>query len=203
MFQGDEVAGDRGGHRRARATTPRGWCGALRALPHFANVEQAMAPDAPKVFAGAATPREGNREETGRSRRRLQAGRARRRADLLDARHHARAASRRTARVCEWDGDKLTAWVSTQACPRVAQAVRARGSKIPQANVRVITQYMGGGFGSKSAPDAQGLICAKLAQQAKVAGQADARSQGRASRQPATVRRRPRTSAPASRPTAR
>ena len=33
--------------------------------------------------------------------------------------------------------------------------------------MRVITQYMGGGFGSKFGPDAQGLICAKLAQEAK------------------------------------
>jgi xanthine dehydrogenase YagR molybdenum-binding subunit len=33
--------------------------------------------------------------------------------------------------------------------------------------VRVITQYMGGGFGSKRAPDAQGLICARLARDAK------------------------------------
>ena len=75
----------------------------------------------------------------------------------------------------------------------------AQGLKIPQANVRVITQYMGGGFGSKFGPDAQGLICAQLAQQAQAAGQADARSQGRASRhgQPSVgVRRR---SAPASR----
>jgi xanthine dehydrogenase YagR molybdenum-binding subunit len=32
--------------------------------------------------------------------------------------------------------------------------------------VRVITEYMGGGFGSKFGPDAQGLICARLAKAA-------------------------------------
>ena len=37
----------------------------------------------------------------------------------------------------------------------------AQALGIPQANVRVITQYMGGGFGSKFAPDAQGIICAQ------------------------------------------
>ena len=36
--------------------------------------------------------------------------------------------------------------------------------EIPQTNVRVITQYMGGGFGSKFDADAEGLICARLAQ---------------------------------------
>ena len=83
--------------------------------------------------------------------------------------------------VCEWDGDKLTAWVSTQGVHQCAQGF-AQALGIPQTNVRVITQYMGGGFGSKFAPDAQGLICAKLAKIAKAAGEADARSQGRASR---------------------
>src|SRR5206468_989547 len=39
--------------------------------------------------------------------------------------------------------------------------------KVAQTNVRVITQYMGGGFGSKFGPDSQGLICAKLARRAK------------------------------------
>ena len=45
---------------------------------------------------------------------------------------------------------------------------------------------MGGGFGSKLQLGAEGLICARLAQAGERAGQADARSQGRASgdRQP-------------------
>jgi xanthine dehydrogenase YagR molybdenum-binding subunit len=69
--------------------------------------------------------------------------------------------------VCEWEGDKLTAWVSTQAVIQTAQQF-AQGLKISPANVHCITQYMGGGFGSKFGPDVQGLICAKLAQQAKL-----------------------------------
>jgi xanthine dehydrogenase YagR molybdenum-binding subunit len=40
---------------------------------------------------------------------------------------------------------------------------------IPQSNVRVITEYMGGGFGSKFGPDIQGIVCAKLAKQAGAA----------------------------------
>src|SRR4029450_10511103 len=68
--------------------------------------------------------------------------------------------------VCEWEGDKLTAWVSTQGVHQCAQGF-AQALQIPQANVRVITQYMGGGFGSKFAPALQGILCAKLARQAK------------------------------------
>src|SRR5262249_56096501 len=67
--------------------------------------------------------------------------------------------------VCEWEGDKLTAWISTQAVVQSAQQF-AQALGIPQGNVHCITQYMGGGFGSKFGPDAQGIICAKLAKQA-------------------------------------
>jgi xanthine dehydrogenase YagR molybdenum-binding subunit len=69
--------------------------------------------------------------------------------------------------VCEWDGDKLTAWVSTQAVHGSAQQF-ANGLRIPQTNVRVVTQHMGGGFGSKSQIGAEGILCARLAQAAKV-----------------------------------
>ena len=83
--------------------------------------------------------------------------------------------------VCEWNGDNLTAWVSTQAVHGTREGF-AQGLKIPQANVRVITEFMGGGFGSKFGPDMQGLLCARLAKAAERAGEADARSQGRAPR---------------------
>jgi xanthine dehydrogenase YagR molybdenum-binding subunit len=68
--------------------------------------------------------------------------------------------------VCEWDGDKLTAWVSTQAVHGTREGF-AQALKVPQANVRVITEFMGGGFGSKFGPDAQGVLCARLAREAK------------------------------------
>jgi xanthine dehydrogenase YagR molybdenum-binding subunit len=63
------------------------------------------------------------------------------------------------------DGDNLTAWVSTQAVHGTREGF-AQGLKIPQANVRVITEFMGGGFGSKFGPDIQGLLCARLAKAA-------------------------------------
>src|SRR5262249_2601512 len=44
----------------------------------------------------------------------------------------------------------------------------ASGLGIPQTNVRVICQYMGGGFGSKLQLGPEGLICARLARQAGV-----------------------------------
>ena len=67
--------------------------------------------------------------------------------------------------ICKWDGDQLTAWCSTQAVSAVA-AQFAEGLKIPAANVRVITEYMGGGFGSKFSVDRWGIVCAELARKA-------------------------------------
>ena len=50
-----------------------------------------------------------------------------------------------------------------QAAQQFADAL-----KIPQSNVHCITQYMGGGFGSKFGPDSRGIICARLAKLAKL-----------------------------------
>ena len=68
--------------------------------------------------------------------------------------------------IVQWTGpDTLTAWCSTQAASGVATQL-AEGVGIPAANVRVVTEYMGGGFGSKFSIDRWGVECAKLAQKA-------------------------------------
>ncbi|HVT58724.1 MAG TPA: xanthine dehydrogenase family protein molybdopterin-binding subunit [Thermoanaerobaculia bacterium] len=67
--------------------------------------------------------------------------------------------------ICEWKGDNLTAWCSTQAVSAAATQF-AEQLGISAANVEVITEYMGGGFGSKFNIDSWGPVCAKLARQA-------------------------------------
>lgn len=62
------------------------------------------------------------------------------------------------------DDDHLVAFSSTQAvssCP----AQFAEGVGIPAANVRVICEHMGGGFGSKFNVDRWGVVCAQLARE--------------------------------------
>jgi len=68
--------------------------------------------------------------------------------------------------VAEWEGDQLTVWCSTQAVTGTAQQL-AQFFKIPATQVKCITQYMGGGFGSKFGPDIQGIVCCELARKAK------------------------------------
>jgi xanthine dehydrogenase YagR molybdenum-binding subunit len=68
--------------------------------------------------------------------------------------------------VTEWQGDDLTVWSSTQAVSGMASefvdGLGQQGIKIPANNIHVITQYMGGGFGSKFAADSWGIACAQL-----------------------------------------
>jgi len=66
----------------------------------------------------------------------------------------------------KWEGDQLTVWDSTQAIHGV-KAGLARALNIPASNVRVIKNYMGGGFGSKLALNDYTLVAAKLAKEAQ------------------------------------
>jgi len=68
--------------------------------------------------------------------------------------------------TARWDGpDKLTVWASTQAVQVVAGEL-ANAFEIPAPNVTVLTDYMGGGFGSKFGADAWGVAAARLAKTA-------------------------------------
>lgn len=166
MYVGDEVAA-------VAATSEDIARDALRAirvqyepLPFLSTVAQAMRPEAPVVFEGgnvkdSETEEEGNLE-TGFN----QAAHVVEQTYSTQVQTHVSLETHGC--VCEWEGDKLTAWVSTQAVHGTAEGF-ASSLGVPQANVRVITEHMGGGFGSKFGPDVQGIACAKLAREAGAA----------------------------------
>ncbi|MDX1631772.1 MAG: xanthine dehydrogenase family protein molybdopterin-binding subunit [Thermoanaerobaculia bacterium] len=66
--------------------------------------------------------------------------------------------------VCEWNGDRLTVWASTQVVSSMPNQY-ADALEIPASNVRVISQHIGGGFGSKFSADRWGIECARLARE--------------------------------------
>ena len=163
MFQGDEVVA-------LAATTEEIADDAVRAirvvyevLPHLATIEQAMSPAAPAIFEGGNT-RVVSPEEDGD----LAAGFAKA-AHTVSGTYETQVQTHQSLEthgcVCEWNGDQLTAWVSTQAVHGTREGF-AQALEIPMANVRVICDHFGGGFGSKFGPDVQGIVCAKLARQA-------------------------------------
>jgi xanthine dehydrogenase YagR molybdenum-binding subunit len=134
-------------------------------LQHVASEAQSMASDAPVAFQGGNT-KQGAAQEAGN----LEEG-FKQAAHVVEQTYSTHIITHVCMEshgcVCEWDGDKLTAWISTQGVHASRQQF-ADGLKIPQANIRCITQYMGGGFGSKTNIGPEGLICARLAQEAKL-----------------------------------
>jgi len=64
--------------------------------------------------------------------------------------------------VCEWTGDHLTVWESTQGIFRVRADV-AKALGMPQGRVRVLKDYMGGGFGAKNGAGAHTYTAALFA----------------------------------------
>ncbi|WP_422929821.1 xanthine dehydrogenase family protein molybdopterin-binding subunit [Singulisphaera sp. PoT] len=68
--------------------------------------------------------------------------------------------------TAKWDGeDKIVAWASTQAVGATANEL-AQSFELPAGNVTVLTEVMGGGFGSKFGPDVWGIAAAHLSKKA-------------------------------------
>jgi xanthine dehydrogenase YagR molybdenum-binding subunit len=69
--------------------------------------------------------------------------------------------------VAYWEGDSLTIWDSTQGISAVQEGI-AKALDMPINKVRVIKEFMGGGFGSKNRAGKYAVIAALLA---KMTGQ--------------------------------
>jgi CO/xanthine dehydrogenase Mo-binding subunit len=65
--------------------------------------------------------------------------------------------------VCEWQGEDLVVYASTQYVWGVRRDV-ANAFELPRDRVRVVCEFMGGGFGAKNGAGDYTLIAAELAQ---------------------------------------
>lgn len=66
------------------------------------------------------------------------------------------------ATVAQYDGDRLTVWESTQGVFRVRDEL-ARALGMPRSAVRVLMDYMGGGFGAKNHAGPHTIVAAMFA----------------------------------------
>ena len=64
--------------------------------------------------------------------------------------------------ICEWLGDELHVYISTQFIWGIRETV-ADKLGLPQDKVRVVCEYMGGGFGAKNGPGTYTFVAAELA----------------------------------------
>jgi xanthine dehydrogenase YagR molybdenum-binding subunit len=65
-----------------------------------------------------------------------------------------------------WTDDGLTAWASTQGVCAVSDGM-AGALQLDHSKVRVLTDFMGGGFGAKQSAGVEGLLAARLSREAK------------------------------------
>jgi xanthine dehydrogenase YagR molybdenum-binding subunit len=163
-FYGQELAA-------VAATTKQACLDAIRAieveaepLPFVVNEEDAMKPGAPSVFdpPGSSNISPPAVKEEGQVDAALAAAGAVIEAELRTPVqvHHPLETHGNTVSV---QNDQVTAWASTQGISSVRDGL-AGALKLPQSNVRVICDYMGGGFGSKFGPGAHGQLAARLSQ---------------------------------------
>jgi xanthine dehydrogenase YagR molybdenum-binding subunit len=136
-----------------------------RRLPHVVDHEEAIKPGAPIVHKGM---KDNIRRQDPQVR-----------GDVEQGFKEAEVSIERTFRVpvllhncpechvavAKWEGNKLTVWASTQGVNGFREDL-TKAFKLPKADVRVITQHMGGGFGSKFGMQAYGAIAAALARKA-------------------------------------
>jgi xanthine dehydrogenase YagR molybdenum-binding subunit len=67
--------------------------------------------------------------------------------------------------VVDWKSDEVTVYASTQGTSSVRDEF-AEVFKLPKSKVRVITEYMGGGFGAKFGAGNEGVVAANLSRKA-------------------------------------
>jgi xanthine dehydrogenase YagR molybdenum-binding subunit len=68
------------------------------------------------------------------------------------------------ATLAVWEGDRLTLYTSTQTLANIQDGMAAT-LQMPKEKVRVISRYIGGGFGSKLIPHAETVLAALAARE--------------------------------------
>jgi xanthine dehydrogenase YagR molybdenum-binding subunit len=159
-FVGDEVAAIAADDEDTAAEALRLIEVDYELLPHVVDLEEAIGDMAPQLEA------DGNVAE----------GATHKRGDVRKAMREAEAVVEATYRtstqlhnslethgaVATWDGERLTVYESTQHVFGVRTGLKA-ALKLPYSKIRVICDYMGGGFGSKGGVGKYSIIASLFA----------------------------------------
>ena len=121
----------------------------VESIPHAVTATQALAADAPRVRPNGNTTR-----QSPRIAKRGDVDAGLREADVTITRECRTPVALHTAlethgAVAEWVGERVTVWESTQGIFNTRSDL-ADALGVPASHVRVIKEYMGGGFGAKN-----------------------------------------------------
>jgi xanthine dehydrogenase YagR molybdenum-binding subunit len=148
-------------------------------LPFVVDLDKARAADAPLVYPGAAdqggtagggggphgVPQTGNVHGPA-IRKVADVEQGLRDADVVVEGHYVTQVQTHSALethgvVADWKPELLTVWASTQAVSSVREEL-AGFFKIPMTQIRILTEFMGGGFGAKFGAGNHGVVAAAL-----------------------------------------
>ncbi|MBZ5543326.1 MAG: xanthine dehydrogenase family protein molybdopterin-binding subunit [Acidobacteriia bacterium] len=165
IFEGEEVAAVAAESESIAEEAIRQIEVKYRRLPHVVDHEEAVKPGAPIVHRGMkdnlrrVDPQVRGDIDQGFKQAEVTIERTLRVPVLLHNSPECHVA------VAKWEGPKLTVWASTQGVNGFRDEL-SKTFRIPPSDVRVITDHMGGGFGSKFGMQAYGAIAAALAKKA-------------------------------------
>jgi len=133
-------------------------------LPCVTSVEEALREGAPGVIDGQGNLREGRTQDD-----LAKVQEAHRQADaIVEAEYRTQVQTHSCLEthgcVCKWEDGKLTVWSSTQGTFSVRDGM-AKTFGMKASDITVITEHMGGGFGSKFGVDAWDQFCARAAKE--------------------------------------
>jgi xanthine dehydrogenase YagR molybdenum-binding subunit len=130
-------------------------------LPFVVQIDEAASPAAPSVYGSASNVGKPAITARGDVKRGLESA-----AHRIEAKYttpvQTHVSLETHGAVAKFDGDMLTAWCSSQGIFAVRDDLAVLFN-LPHDKVRVITDYMGGGFGSKFGAGREIVIAAKLA----------------------------------------
>lgn len=161
-FVGDEVAAVCADSAEAADAAMRLIDVDYEVLPHVVDLEDAIADGAPRL------EEKGNISDSG-SHARGDSKRALSGADFVVEGTYRTSTQLHNSlethgAVAQWDGERLTVWESTQHVFGVRQGLHA-ALGLPYSRLRVICEYMGGGFGSKGGVGKYTIVAALFSRQ--------------------------------------
>jgi xanthine dehydrogenase YagR molybdenum-binding subunit len=161
-YEGEEVAAVAAESQQQAWDAVRAIQVEYQTLPFVTGMEEAMKPGAPPVQEGGnqiAAPREIKRGDVAKGFAEADV--------VLEETYRSpceiHAPLETHGSVARWEGDRLTVWDTNQG-PFGIQSGIAKALNMPLSKVRVVSSYMGGGFGSKQEAGKYSVIAALLAQ---------------------------------------
>src|ERR1039457_217017 len=164
-FYGEELAAVAGTTRQACLDALRAIEVKAQPLPFVVREDDAKKDNAPKVWEGAANASPGKSREQGTVDQAFTECAA-----VIEGFYTTPVQIHNPmethGNTVSWTDDGVTAWASTQGISSVRDGL-AGALKLDPNKVRVVTDYMGGGFGAKFGAGAEGVLAARLSREAK------------------------------------